>query len=836
VQTSLEAELLSLAWTGEDDEWVWAITSGTSSTLEAAPRHVYWSKDHGRSMKDRFPDLVKLVAKVSTKGSEHFASVSQIFVNEQHQSKVLLWGDGPFAFASDDGGETLVLVSLPKGTIGLAHQVRPHPYNHDWLLTLAERNDCILTPHFGCAKDLWLTKDFGYTWTNLTAQSKGMVSGFLDFDWGFHNKDEEYKKLFEKTTILATAHTRQYDSLQYIIQDDVHLYRTEDEFKNVRKLASCGAAFALLSGQVFFVHPDICDMDITGKPSAEKALLTRRDALTLYVSRDGTNFAEVCLPTQLSDAAYTMVSTQDRHGNFIIADHHDSAAAVSNMYANGNIAELYTLSLRNVHFGFRRGSKPDIKVVKPIIGRYIVNTLQSPFGPLNDRTFDAVTVTKVTHNAGASWKLIAVDPSKVIHPVCKSSCPKGQPCYLHLHGASSWVRGSTERPSVYAAPSAPGLVMASGNLGPEKQGLSTDKDKLCTWLSRDGGLTWVDVVDDLYIYEYLNHGNIIVLAKFREEGTTDSVLASLDQGQCWYKIRLVKEGDTDVELRVNNILVEPDGAATIAHIAAARFVKSLNKQEDVVITIDIKEVLSKQDVNGTTLKPRAKCGPGDFEKWTVTDDIGHPLCIMGEKHTFQRMALTTGDDGCFLEKNYTLAQYEVEKCDCKKEDLYCEYGYEKANSNSMCTAMRTTPPKCVAIEKGVYKPSSSHFRTAHGEVCRNLPALMGDTDGNGNMKPTDWHSQTTGAPSPRAKKGGSHFWLWAMVIIVSGLAAAAVFAYGPPPVRAAGLSLMEGCIGVALWVTDRAKALVQRVQGDRPEEFGFERLGDSEQESLYAVP
>lgn len=61
-------------------------------------------------------------------------------------------------------------------------------------------------------------------------------------------------------------------------------------------------------------------------------------------------------------------------------------------------------------------------------------------------------------------KLIAVDPAKVRHPVCKAACQNGQPCYLHLHGESSWVRGSTERPSVYAAESAPGIVMASGAL------------------------------------------------------------------------------------------------------------------------------------------------------------------------------------------------------------------------------------------------------------------------------------------------------------------------------------------------------------------------------------
>lgn len=61
----------------------------------------------------------------------------------------------------------------------------------------------------------------------------------------------------------------------------------------------------------------------------------------------------------------------------------------------------------------------------------------------------------------------------------------------------------------------PRAARLAGNLGPERQGLKIDKDQLCTWLSRDGGLTWVDVVDDVYIYEYLNHGNIIAMAKFR---------------------------------------------------------------------------------------------------------------------------------------------------------------------------------------------------------------------------------------------------------------------------------------------------------------------------------
>ena len=59
--------------------------------------------------------------------------------------------------------------------------------------------------------------------------------------------------------------------------------------------------------------------------------------------------------------------------------------------------------------------------------------------------------------------------------------------------------------------------MTAGNLGPEKLGLRTNKDELCTWLSRDGGITWTDIIDDVYIYEFLNHGNVIALAKFRCE-------------------------------------------------------------------------------------------------------------------------------------------------------------------------------------------------------------------------------------------------------------------------------------------------------------------------------
>lgn len=44
---------------------------------------------------------------------------------------------------------------------------------------------------------------------------------------------------------------------------------------------------------------------------------------------------------------------------------------------------------------------------------------------------------------------------------------------------------------------------------------------------------------------------------------------SLDQGQCFYSIRIKDGAATNSELYVNNLLVEPDGAATIIHVTGA---------------------------------------------------------------------------------------------------------------------------------------------------------------------------------------------------------------------------------------------------------------------------
>ena len=105
------------------------------------------------------------------------------------------------------------------------------------------------------------------------------------------------------------------------------------------------------------------------------------------------------------------------------------------------------------------------------------------------------------------------------------------------------------------------------------------------------------------------------------------------------------------------------------------------------------------------------------------------------------------------------------------------------------------------------------------------------------MNTHEWHMKTQQAQQRRSgKSGGGHFWLWAMVVVVLGVAVVGGFMYGPPAVRDAGSSLAEGGIGVMVWAMDGVRSVLRQAQGERPEELGFERLADSEQESLYAVP
>lgn len=71
--------------------------------------------------------------------------------------------------------------------------------------------------------------------------------------------------------------------------------------------------------------------------------------------------------------------------------------------------------------------------------------------------------------------------------------------------------------------------MAVGNLGKHLE--KNKLDRMNTYLSRDGGLSWKEVKKGSHIYELGDHGGLIVMAP--NTGPTTDVYYSFNEGETW---------------------------------------------------------------------------------------------------------------------------------------------------------------------------------------------------------------------------------------------------------------------------------------------------------------
>lgn len=89
--------------------------------------------------------------------------------------------------------------------------------------------------------------------------------------------------------------------------------------------------------------------------------------------------------------------------------------------------------------------------------------------------------------------------------------------------------------------------MAVGNVG-ESLERYEDSD---TFLSRDAGFTWEEVHKDAHLWEFGDSGSILVMAN--DEGPTDHVMYSTDEGSSWRDYKF-----SDEPIRVKAIVTVPE--------------------------------------------------------------------------------------------------------------------------------------------------------------------------------------------------------------------------------------------------------------------------------------
>ncbi len=133
--------------------------------------------------------------------------------------------------------------------------------------------------------------------------------------------------------------------------------------------------------------------------------------------------------------------------------------------------------------------------------------------------------------------------------------------------------------------------MAVGNVG---ETLKPYKE--CdTFLSRDAGFTWEEIHKDAHMWEFGDSGSILVIVN--DEGPTDHVLFSTDEGMTWKEYQFYDE-----KIRVDSIV-------TVNEDDSRRFIlfgKQLRNTGAVAIHIDFSALTLRQCE--FWLFPLTRCG------------------------------------------------------------------------------------------------------------------------------------------------------------------------------------------------------------------------------------
>mmetsp|Transcript_30445 Transcript_30445/g.86055 ORF Transcript_30445/g.86055 Transcript_30445/m.86055 type:complete len:916 (+) Transcript_30445:131-2878(+) len=736
--TEVGSPVLDLRWivptsgnTAADvDKVVLALTEGADGRFGG---HLYRSDQYGRGetwvkVNDELKNALSPMERSSLSSEEHELGVLEMFIHGTHPHHILLQGNSKFHWSTRDYGRTFLKVEAPGGVDGRSIFFKLHPTNPDFVLARVRSAECSQSDaKDSCVVDLYVSTDFGASWTSLTANSKGRVSAFVDFEWGAKMHPDAKFAGYDEKTIFATIYESDKKAPGGEWDERINFVRSDDFFTTKHKtFVECGNAFEIVAGKIFLAVPSDCPVDSSGKAVPVNQRGSGTNAV-IYVSEDfGRTFAESCVPVKhVGDKGYELRETHDRNGVYVLIDHDEeerveAEAPVFNLYSSGHLnATLFSLSLERVfsvnYYGQRLA---DWHRVEGLPGVFITNQLEvgaMTEMTMKERNWNEFVETMITFNGGGHWQHLQA-PKTFRNEKC-NLCGPNENCRLHLHGASSWVGGADGRPSVYSHGSAPGVLMASGNTGNH---LDFDQDFQCTWLSRDGGYTWEDVAHGMFIYEYGDHGGLLLMARHRNQETpTDTLHYSYDQGRCWHSVKL---GES---LYLENIRVEPKGASNVFMLHGVQCENDpLWSSQGFNCTYNPASLTGPKGVLYTVafddITHWGNCDNADFEDWSppVPD-----LCLLGHNFTLERRKR---DSKCFNSKLYE-RPVSSKICECSNEDVECDYGYFRSDYLAQCDLIETISEQrsCPAIEEG-YKLSSTHMRRVHADNCSNLDVMIPD--------------------------------------------------------------------------------------------------------------
>lgn len=203
--------------------------------------------------------------------------------------------------------------------------------------------------------------------------------------------------------------------------------------------------------------------------------------------------------------------------------------------------------------------------------------------------------------------------------------------------------------------------MGTGNVGGS---LRFEPEETNTYLSRDGGLTWMEAHKGAYIYEFGDHGGVIVMADDLKK--TTEVVFTWNEGQSWYDFKVSK-----TPFEVDNIITEPNLTATTFVMFGAR-------EEGVGVLYYMKfDALGFPRCKGVWA---ADSVSSDYETWTPSDGVSTEKCMLGQQITYTRRKRTSQ---CWNGEDFERAVTK-KICTCTQENFACDVGFSRNVGSTEC--------------------------------------------------------------------------------------------------------------------------------------------------------
>ncbi|KAF9411530.1 vacuolar protein sorting/targeting protein PEP1, partial [Entomortierella beljakovae] len=312
-------------------------------------------------------------------------------------------------------------------------------------------------------------------------------------------------------------------------------------------------------------------------------------------------------------------------------------------------------------------------------------------------------------------------------------------CNLHLHNYLD--RKHVE--DMFSSPTAPGMAIGVGNVGTELTGYKDGN----TFITRDGGHSWREILHGPYQYDFGDQGSIIILFK-DDERATDKIIYSLDHGKTFVEFQFTEDKVVlkDVVSKTNGIgksfllfAVPPNGGSG-----------------------NVRQMIYQIDFSGMDL-PLCRLdltdeANDDFERWSLSGLRGEE-CMFGRKAEYFRRI---EDRQCFMGELPVNPRYIEMSCQCTDSDFECDYNYEP-DADGKCILIKDAKPlevnekaMCSNLPDGQnYYYESIGYRKMAFSTCKGEHGLFG----NKKYCPG---------------KGGIGFFGWVGIILASGGGAFAV--------------------------------------------------------------